>query len=49
MKQIFEIFEKYVKECEEHKLDMISYNKDMAINFPLFKEIMNIPYIKTVF
>ncbi len=49
MKQSFEIFEKYIKECEKHQLDMISYNKDMAINFPLFKEIMNIPYIKTVF
>ena len=49
MKQSFEIFEEYIEECEEHQLDMISYNKDMAINFPLFKEIMNIPYIKTVF
>jgi len=49
MKQSFEIFEKYIEECEEHQLDMISYDKDMAINFSLFREIMNVPYIKTVF
>jgi len=49
MKQSFEIFEEFIEEYEEHQLDMISYHKGMAINFPLFKEIMNVPYIKTVF
>lgn len=49
IKQSFEIFEEYIEECEEHQLDIISYNKDMAINFPLIKEIMDIPYIKTIF
>lgn len=49
MKQNFEIYEQYIEDCQEQQLDLISCNQDMAINVPLFKEIMNIPYIRTVF
>lgn len=49
LKHSFDIYKEYYTECSQQKLDVISCSKQMAINFPILKEIMDIPYIKTIF
>ena len=40
---------KFYDECITEELDIISSDKNMSINIPLFQDIMSIPNIKTIF
>ncbi|MDY0327796.1 MAG: hypothetical protein RBR07_06060 [Arcobacteraceae bacterium] len=48
-KDTFEIYNNNFQSCSEHKLEIISSDKNMAINLPILKEIMDLPNIMTIF
>lgn len=48
-KVTFEIYLNNFQSCSEHKLEIISSDKNMALNVPIFKNIMDLPNIMTIF
>lgn len=48
-KETFDTYVNFYDECVEEDLDIISSDKNIAINMPIFKEIMSISNIKSVF
>jgi len=48
-KDTFKIYYNNFKSCDEHKLEIISSDKNMAINLPILKQIMDLPNIMTIF
>jgi len=48
-KEIFDTYIQNYKECERHQLEVISCDKDIALNLPILKDIMDIPNIITIF
>lgn len=48
-KDTFEIYYNNFQSCSEHKLEIISSDKNMAINLPILKEIIDLPNIMTIF
>lgn len=47
--ETFKTYKKFYNECMTEELDIISSDKDMSINIPIFKDIMSIPNIKSIF
>lgn len=48
-KDTFEIYANNILECKMHELEVISSDDNMALNMPIFEEIMSIPNIETIF
>ena len=48
-RETYNTYVNFYDECVEEKLDIISCDKNMALNMPIFKDIMNTPNIKTIF
>lgn len=48
-KDTFITYSEYLKECSEHQLDVITCDKNIPINIPIFSEIMAIPNVITIF
>ncbi len=47
--ETFNTYIKFYNECITEELDIISSDKNMSINIPIFKDIMSIPNIKSIF
>lgn len=48
-KETFSTYIMFYNKCIIEKLDIISCDKDISINIPIFKDIMSIPNIKSIF
>lgn len=48
-KETFYTYVNFYNDCAKENLDIISSDKNMAINLPILKDIMNIPNIKSIF
>lgn len=48
-KDTFEIYLDNFHSCNEHKLEIITSDKNMALNMPIFKDIMDLSNIITIF
>jgi hypothetical protein len=48
-KDTFEIYFSNFQSCNEHKLEIITSDKNMALNIPIFKDIMDLSNIMTIF
>lgn len=48
-KDTFEIYLNNFQSCSEHKLDIITSDKNMALNIHIFKNIMDLPNVMTIF
>jgi|GEM_PF-1549509 len=48
-KKTFYTYVNFYNDCAKENLDIISSDKNMAINLPILEDIMNIPNIKSIF